>query len=34
MATTDDYNDHRSDMHHLRRDARDAHSNSQLAKSL
>jgi hypothetical protein len=31
---SDDYNDNRNDMHHLRRDARDAHSNSQLAKWL
>lgn len=31
---TDDYNDNRSDMHHLRRDARDAHASSQLAKWL
>jgi len=30
----DDYNDNRSDMHHLRRDARDAHANSELAKWL
>jgi hypothetical protein len=29
----DDYNTG-NDMHHLRRDARDAHSNSQLAKWL
>lgn len=29
----DDYNSG-NDMHHLRRDARDAHSNSQLAKWL
>ena len=37
MATddyNDRYNDNRSDMHHLRRDARDAHSNSELAKWL
>jgi len=31
---TDDYNDNRSEMHHLRRDARDAHANSTLAKWL
>lgn len=31
---TDDYNNNQNDMHHLRRDARDAHSNSQLAKWL
>lgn len=31
----EDYNaNHQNDMHHLRRDARDAHSNSQLAKWL
>lgn len=30
----DDYNNNGNDMHHLRRDARDAHSNSQLAKWL
>jgi hypothetical protein len=34
LMATDDYNDNRSDMHHLRRDARDAHASSQLAKWL
>lgn len=35
MATDDyDYNDHRTDMHHLRRDTRDAHANAQVAKWL
>ena len=39
MATDDDYNDrynndHRTDIHHLRRDTRDAYGNSQLAKWL
>ena len=29
-----DYNDNRSEMQHMRRDARDAHSNSNLAKWL
>jgi hypothetical protein len=29
-----DRNSHHNDMHHLRRDARDAHASSQLAKWL
>jgi len=33
MATDDNYNSN-NEMHHLRRDARDAHSSSQLAKWL
>jgi hypothetical protein len=31
---TEDYNSNQNDMHHLRRDARDAHADSQLAKWL
>lgn len=31
---TDDYTLNQNDLHHLRRDARDAHSDSQLAKWL
>ena len=34
MATDDYGTTHQNDMHHLRRDARDAHANSQLAKWL
>lgn len=35
MATEDyNSNNHNNDMYHLRRDARDAHSDSQLAKWL
>jgi hypothetical protein len=34
VAVEDYNNDFRNDLHHLRRDARDAHSNSNLAKWL
>lgn len=34
MAADDYNNNQNNDMHHLRRDARDAHSNSNLAKWL
>jgi hypothetical protein len=31
---TSDYNDHNSSLHHMRRDVRDAHVDSKVAKML